>query len=48
METLWVISGLGISFGWHYFVWEEEYKNEPLYFILYIILLILWVSYIFI
>ncbi len=48
MEVLWLFGGLVMSFGWHYFVWEEEFKKQPYNFTLYLFLLILWVSYIFI
>ena len=48
MDTIWVIIGLILSFGFHYFVYEEQYKEEFGPFLIFIVVLLGWIGYLFV
>ena len=45
---LWSFLGLPLSFGFHYFIYEGEWKKKKGYFLLYIIATSVWLNYLFV
>lgn len=45
--TIWIIIGLILSFGFHYFVLEEKYKEEMGAFLVFIVIFLGWISSLF-